>query len=727
MQRWCLELPVHARSGAATVAVLSLFASCSSPSQSVGTHSGAADGGAASVMDAGDGSSSGANQDAGSSSGPTFDSGADGSVCMATPAAGANTVVIDGAGAGRTFDFIGGLSGGGGTSRLLYDYPPQQQAEILDYLFKPGYGASLQLLKVEIGADTDTTNGAEATHERTPTDRNYHRGYEWWLMQQAKLRNPNIKLYGLEWGAPGWFNGGFYSTDNTQYIIDWITNAQSVYGLTIDYIGGWNEMGYYGPWLVSLKAALARAGLGTRLVAADGYQDLSIATDSTPGVLPAVDVLGVHYPCGYQSDGSQCNTLANLQAAIALGKPLWASEEGSEPYNTGGAPMARVYNRHYIQAKMTGSINWSVVGSWYANLPFGGVDGLLFASQPWSGYYAVDKEIWVTAHTTQFVQPGWQYVDSGSALASGTGSYVTLKSPNNKDWSVILETAVATSAQTFTFVQTGGAYAGPVHVWATDLGAIVSTLGATAADRWFVQQADISPSNCTFSFVAQPNYVYTLTTTVGQGKGKTSPPVSSPLAIPYGDDFESYTVSAMPNIPRFFSAVEGAFEVENCVGGRTGKCLQQEVAVAPIGWGSAASPNPVTIVGDPGWTDYAVSVDALLQQAGSVDLIGRITAQDQKGGGVEGYHLQVAGGGAWTLFRQDLAMVNTTLASGTGSFALNTWHTLALDFIGSTVTARYDGATLATVTDATYAKGSAGLSVSQWNNAQFDNFAVVGP
>jgi hypothetical protein len=721
---------MRVRSGAATVCALSLLVACSPASQSAAKGPGADAGDTTLVMDAGDGSSSsdsGAPPEAGASPGPAFDSGADGVVCTATPGSGPNTVVIDGAGAGRTFDFIGGLSGGGGTSRLLYDYPPRQQAEILDYLFKPGYGASLQLLKVEIGADTDTTNGAEATHERTPTDRNYHRGYEWWLMQQAKLRNPDIKLYGLEWGAPGWFTGGFYTTDNIRYIIDWITNAQTVYGLTIDYIGGWNEMGYYGPWLASLKAALAAAGLGTRLVAADGFQDLSIAIDMTPGVLPAVDVVGVHYPCGYLSDGSQCGTLSNLAAAIALGKPLWASEEGSEPFNTGGAPMARAYNRHYIQAKMTGSINWSVVGSWYTNLPFGGVDGLLFANQPWSGYYAVDKEIWVTAHTTQFVQPGWQYVDSGSALASDTGSYVTLKSPNDKDWSVILETAVATSAQTFTFIQTGGAYAGPVHVWATNLGAIASTLGDAASAQWFVQQADISPSNCTFSFVAQPNYVYTLTTTVGQGKGKTTPPAPAPLAIPYRDDFESYTVGAMPNIPRFFSAVEGAFEVESCVGGRTGKCLQQEVTVAPIGWGSSATPDPVTIAGDPGWTDYAVSVDALLQQAGSVDLIGRITAQDQHGGGVEGYHLQVTGGGAWTLLRQDRAMLDTVLASGTGSFPLNTWHTLELDFNGATVTARYDGATLATVVDATYATGSAGLSVSQWNDAQFDNFAVVGP
>ena len=37
------------------------------------------------------------------------------------------------------------------------------------------------------------------TASETP---NYERGYEWWLMKEAKARNPNIKLYGLPWSFP---------------------------------------------------------------------------------------------------------------------------------------------------------------------------------------------------------------------------------------------------------------------------------------------------------------------------------------------------------------------------------------------------------------------------------------------------------------------------------------------------------------------------------------------
>ena len=50
------------------------------------------------------------------------------------------------------FDGIGGLSGGGATSNFLFSYPQAAQSEILDYLFKTDFAASLAILKVEIGS-----------------------------------------------------------------------------------------------------------------------------------------------------------------------------------------------------------------------------------------------------------------------------------------------------------------------------------------------------------------------------------------------------------------------------------------------------------------------------------------------------------------------------------------------------------------------------------------------
>ena len=183
--------------------------------------------------------------------------------------ASGTVITLDGSGAGRIFQGIGAVSAGG-SSRLLIDYPEPERSQILDYLFKPNYGASLQHLKVEIGSDDDSGTGSEPSHERSPDVENFSRGYEWWLMQQAKLRNSNIQLDALEWGAPGWIgNGNFFSQDNINYIVGFVQGAQQIYGLTINYVGVWNESSYNAAWIKQLKSALQAAGLSTQVVAAD--------------------------------------------------------------------------------------------------------------------------------------------------------------------------------------------------------------------------------------------------------------------------------------------------------------------------------------------------------------------------------------------------------------------------------------------------------------------------
>ena len=142
---------------------------------------------------------------------------------------------------------LGGLSGGGATSRLLPDYPEQAQGEILDFLFKPQFAASLQILKVEIGGDSQSTDGTESSHMHSQDDLNYSRGYEWWLMKKAKTINPDIKLYGLPWAFPGWVSGVNASVNGSSlspyshpqltadYVTKWVDGAKKEYGLDIDY------------------------------------------------------------------------------------------------------------------------------------------------------------------------------------------------------------------------------------------------------------------------------------------------------------------------------------------------------------------------------------------------------------------------------------------------------------------------------------------------------------
>ncbi len=632
----------------------------------------------------------------------------------APPAAAATTAItVNGTGTGRTFDGIGAISGGGGNTRLLTDYPAAQQSQILDYLFKPGYGADLQILKVEIGGDTNSTDGSESSHMHTSGTVDCATGYEWWLMQQAQARDPSIKFYGLAWGAPGWVGGGtFFSTDMINYLVSWLNCAKSK-GLTISYLGGWNERGYNISWYEQLRSALNAGGYAAvRIVGAD--TDWSIANDlvSNAAFANAVQIVGAHYPCGYLSSESSCPSTAN---AVATGKQLWASENGSQDVNKGAAAMARADNRDYIDGKMTATINWPIVAAIYPNLPFS-TDGLIVANQPWSGSYSVGKQLWVTAQTTQFTAPGWTYIDSATGYLQGNradGSYVTLKSGAN--WSSIIETMDATAAQTVTYNVTGGLSAGTVHVWSTNV-------NSASPSAWFVHSADITPANGSFSLTVQPGFVYSLTTTTGQGKGTAASPGPGTLSLPYSDNFDADAVDQQPPL---LSQMQGAFEVESCAGGHTGRCLQQQAPAKPIEWDNNA--NPYTIGGNLSWANYAVSADVLLQQAGAVQLLGRVGTQTGfSPADLNAYYFQVANTGAWSIFRDNTSGTITTLASGTAT-ALGTgsWHHLSMTLNGSAISGAIDGTTVGSVSDTTLKNGMIGLGVSGYQTDQFDNLSVT--
>src|SRR5271154_3808369 len=104
----------------------------------------------------------------------------------------AQTINIDGPVGGKRFDGIGAVSGGGATSVLLKDYPAKQRNQVLDLLFKPKFGASMSALLVEVPGDGNSTQGSEPSHMHTKDDLNFSRGYEWWLMSEAKKRNPGL-------------------------------------------------------------------------------------------------------------------------------------------------------------------------------------------------------------------------------------------------------------------------------------------------------------------------------------------------------------------------------------------------------------------------------------------------------------------------------------------------------------------------------------------------------
>jgi glycosyl hydrolase family 59/F5/8 type C domain-containing protein/glycosyl hydrolase family 59 (putative galactocerebrosidase) len=624
-----------------------------------------------------------------------------------------NTVVpIDGRGDGRVFDGVGAVSAGG-SSRLLVDYPRRQREQILDYLFRPKYGASLQVLKIEIGADTDTTAGAEPSHMRSPDEVDCTRGYEWWLAEEARKRNPNLKLYALQWGSAGWLRDGFWSDDNIRYVLSWLDCAAQ-HGLRVDYLGGGNERGWDAGYYVKLAAALDEHGYGDiQVVASDDHSPpdyWAVATDmrDDPAFTDAVDVLGEHDICEWRTLQQRCHVSDD---ALATGKPLWDSENSTQDIDVGQEPLARAMNRHYIDAKVTGNLNWALVSGWYGSWPVAGT-GLVLADRPWSGYYRVGPSVWVDAHTTQFTEPGWRYLDDASGYLPGGASYVTLRSQRTGDYTTVIETLDQAAPARVEFEVGGGLDTGPAHLWATNL-------RTATADDDFVNVGTIAPRD---GVTLEPGHVYTISTTTGQTKGGAYSPADpgSQLGLPYREDFER---TGADRLARYFSDIHGGYEAAACAGGRTGTCYRQAVPQEPELWHGASMP-PTTLTGDPTWWgDYEVSADALLDATGYVELLGRVESQQHT---AAGYHLRVTDTGAWRLYTQDASGQDTDLASGTTApVPPGTWHRLTLTMRGTQIVASLDGNTLATVTDDSHTTGQVGFRTSPWQHAQFDDLRVT--
>ena len=60
------------------------------------------------------------------------------------------------------------------------------------------------------------------------------------------------------------------------------------------------------------------------------------------------------------------------------------------------------------------------------------------ANEPWSGHYELASPLWVTAHTTQFTEPGWYYLKAPGYLYGG-GSFVAL-TDGKGNLTIIIET-----------------------------------------------------------------------------------------------------------------------------------------------------------------------------------------------------------------------------------------------------------------------------------------------
>ena len=626
------------------------------------------------------------------------------------------TVTIDGSAGGKRFDGIGAVSGGGATSVLLKDYPEPQRSQVLDLLFKPKFGASISAFFVEIPGDGNSTQGSEPSHMHTRTDENYSRGYEWWLMSEAKKRNPSITLDCNAWSCPYWVGGGnFWSQDMCDYDVKWIKGLKNYYGLDLNAIGCRNEKGVNESYVKMLRKTLNSNGLSkVKIHAFDNWGDTKFdwCTDmnTDTALRSAVDIMGAHTM-------SEVHVPANIiKLSNDLNKPIWNTEE--HVYRDGfdcEISLVKSFNENYIIDGVTKIINWYLVAAIYGIESYPEQPALLVAREPWSGYYYTRPVLWGYAHYGQFSQVGWQYVNGACGMLTGGGTYVTLKSPGN-DYSIIIETKNATANQDVSFKIAGGLSEDKLCVWKSN------------SSQQFVLSDSIALVNDSFKITLQPKTIYTLSTTRGQQKGSFSNvPVSSDFPFPYYETFEEYSDGrSFGYYPQYTADIAGIFEIAERPDNK-GKCLRQVTPRPAQSW--APEWAPYTIIGNSNWKDYEVSSDIYLENGGFAGIMGRVNfVGSGYGTNPAGYYMIMSLNGTCSLYvLTNGAKSSTLLASGQVQNISSTkqWHNLKLRFSGTNITGFVDSVQVLNATNSQLSQGMAALLSGDFTSKSSKRYTVL--
>lgn len=595
--------------------------------------------------------------------------------------------------------------------------PSDRLQEVLDFLFKPDYGLNLQILKVEVGGDTDATEGAEPSHMHAPGDEDYTRGYEWWLMKEARARNPDIKLYGLPWGWPGWLDPA--ATPDKQaknpfadpkvtanYTLAWLLGAKREHDLTIDYVGQWNERNAPDDYAAALREAV---------YGAPELENKTFVLNRLP-----------HYPGTGSSPDSQGCTQYDWNTTDGS---RWVDEEGSIYDGRSARCLARCVNRQYVTGCHTAIFQWHLVSSFYDFLPWARC-GVAVANTPWSGAYEITSPTWALAHTTQFAPVGWRYAQHGKgvSLLGGGGSIVTRLSPDKKDFSIVLEKMttedsscargsnpdINTLNETIR-VQLAGAFLEAVQnggrtlqVWKSDYTGSNDIRDNPPFENLFNKQSDPIKVDDKggFSLSINLNEQYTITTLTTGAKPKPTPRQNTSFPIPFEQSFDDEDL-AQPG--KYWYDQMGAFQIADASGGRSGRVLKQVSPVWPACWGYSCD-GPTTYFGPrQALTGNVVSIDANLSEEGGISIS---PEGDTKRPGV-----QINTDGTWSF----------GLKSGKDAkFAANAWHTVKMTFGDKWRAVELDGALLGNLTevDAGPYSWTIKLQLTRYIIAEFDNFSI---
>ncbi|PWU69414.1 S-layer protein [Gracilibacillus dipsosauri] len=484
------------------------------------------------------------------------------------------TITIDGEKVNDYHRFKGfGVVTANNTSRLLLDYKeehPDKYWEIMNHLFNPDTGAGLAHVKIELGADVNSSSGTEpATKRKENEPANVRRGAGFQFAADAKSINPNITTEILRWGEPRWtWNGAKDGNFENRY--QWykqtIDAVYEEYGFKLDYIGiSQNERAINGngrvevEWLKYFTSKIKQEPnyesdyKHLKLVAADGYRDTSSISQvllDEPDLIDEIDVISSHY--GLTGSGELNQLQEQLIAEGKQPKELWVSEgiapminaryrDNMEPqyHGLGGrAGIIDVTSRIISVYSWTGAGNYPLnavsfdfqpaVAAFYQGAQYN-PKHLISAFDPWSGFYEVDGGITGVRHVMNFVEQDdpstkenerWMYVedatysdgeffDGGVDVDTSTHNYLTLKDPKTDDYTTVF--ANNTNLTRKYKIQTknlSNKQNAPVYVWETR----GPDKDESYDENWLQNIDVITPKEGTYEVEVKPYSIVTIST-----------------------------------------------------------------------------------------------------------------------------------------------------------------------------------------------------------------------
>ena len=651
-----------------------------------------------------------------------YENGTGSGLCVVPDAAISPSISLDdGSGSNVGAEYSGtGVIMGEGSARLLLDYDEAVVDLILDLLFAPGYLASLDFIKIEIGGDGAAVMGSTPSHQHAAAEAPvFTRGSQAWLAQQARIRSPSLAVVALPWSFPGWLvsNGSPFGDcpgggpcAAAAYVAQWVAGVNAAYsdgGSLVDFVGvlsdHWDASS--ADYVKALRARLDAAGLGAVGIVCgeDGTWACAALAAADADLLAAVAVFSSHGDAG-----------PGALAASLGGRRLWRTHQSSlgEAANLRGAAVMGV--RLNVDAAVYSSVMvWGAVCAQYDGTPEHN-NGLVRADSPTTGFFAVTPTLFAVAHTSRFARPGWRTLDpakmpNGGTLARG-GSYVVRYLDGGSQWSIVIckfatggndqQNAWAIAAEYATFQLAGILYpqqTQTAYVWATSYSAVSNTNAS-----FMVNTQNVSVISGHFSVWLDLNTHVTITNVPRAPLPVLAPP-AMPAAFPaaFSSDSAWAAATAPGQSPPFLVDINGAFET--ALDGTTGLVGARQMASAAPFTRFGTDTAPHAILGSQQWADVDVRAEVLLP-AGDGALLGVRCSSltDTTNSGVTGADrmpgiwLNVSAAG-WALVNSLDGARSELAAGGAGAVAEGAWSPLRIVVRGARVVASAGEVLLASV------------------------------